>query len=96
MKKPFTHEDRDSQVKCANPHCAEVRGIEGVIRQSIKKNVIARAKGGQDKFYCYDCQQFAKTGLTRSERKAKERKEKREREEKARIVAEDKAMKKSK
>jgi hypothetical protein len=81
MRKPFTHLDRDSDIRCDNPHCAQVRGIEGVVRQPIKKNVIARAPEGQKKFYCYDCQQFEKTGLTRPQRKAAERKRRAEREE---------------
>jgi len=73
MKKPFKHTDRSDTVFCANPHCAEVRGHEGVKRQAIKENVIARAPEGQTKFYCYDCQMFEKTGLDRKSRKAAER-----------------------
>jgi hypothetical protein len=86
MKKPFTHLDRDPDVRCSNPHCAEVRSFEGVARQLIKKNVIARAPKGQVKFTCYDCQMFEKTGMTRSERKAAEKKRKREKEEAAKMA----------
>ncbi len=73
MKKPFTHLERDPDVRCDNPHCAEVRGIEGVVRQFIKRNVIARAAEEQKKFLCYDCGIYAKTGRTRKERKKLER-----------------------
>lgn len=55
MKKPFKHTERDSEVLCDNPNCAEINGIEGVVRQPIKKNVIARAPEGTDKFLCYYC-----------------------------------------
>lgn len=73
MKKPFTHNDRGSGVFCANPKCAEVRGIQGVVRQQIKQNVVARHPEGT-KLFCYDCALWRKTGLTRSQRKRLEEK----------------------
>ena len=53
QKKPFTQ--RNSEVLCDNPHCAEINNIEGVVRQPIKQNVIDRAPAGTDKFLCYYC-----------------------------------------
>lgn len=75
------HTERDPKVLCDNDKCAEVRGINGVVRQSIKKSVIARAPKGQTSFTCYDCQMYGKTNMTRSERKTSERKRRADREE---------------
>jgi hypothetical protein len=73
MKKPFKHTERNSDVLCANPKCAEVRGRAGTERMPIKKNVIARAPEGQTTFHCYDCEVFGKTGMDRKTRKERER-----------------------
>ena len=52
-KKPFTQ--RNPEVLCDNPNCAEINNIEGVVRQPIKQNVIDRAPEGTTKFLCYYC-----------------------------------------
>jgi len=80
-KKPFKHWERDPKVLCDNPHCAEVNGIEGVVRQPIKKNVIARAQEGTKKFFCYYCGLFAKTGMNKREIKRNRSEKKRHRQE---------------
>jgi hypothetical protein len=67
MTKPFKHTDRDPEVLCANDKCAMVNGIEGVTRQPIKRNVIARAREGQTRFECYYCSNWRKTGRTRKQ-----------------------------
>jgi hypothetical protein len=72
MKKPFEFTERSSTVACANPNCSKIRGAEGVSRMPIKENVIARSPDGKP-LVCYDCAVYAKTGLTRKERKSRER-----------------------
>lgn len=74
MKKPFRHTEVDTDIRCSNPKCATVNGIEGVVKKPIKKNVIIRSPEQQTKFLCYDCKQYKKTGLTRKQRKERGRK----------------------
>lgn len=68
MKKPFDFTKRSKTVVCSNPKCSQVRGSEGVARQAIKENVVARNPEGKP-IYCYDCAIFFKTGMNRHQRK---------------------------
>ena len=81
-KKPFTHLDRDTNVRCSNPKCAHVNGIEGVVRQPIKKNVLARLPEGTTTVLCYYCAIWTKTGLTKREAKKIRDKRRKSRDEK--------------
>ena len=68
MKKPFDFSERSNDVLCANPKCSKVRGVEGVTRMPIKKNVLDRQTENKP-LVCYDCAVHAKTGKNRRQRK---------------------------
>jgi len=68
MRKPFSFDKRSQTVMCANPKCAQVRGVEGESRAPIKENVVARQPSNKS-LMCYDCNVFFKTGRTRTQRK---------------------------
>lgn len=69
MRKPFSFDQRSKTVFCSNPHCAKIRGAEGVARAAIKENVVARHAPGTP-IPCYDCAIYFRTGKNRHQRKA--------------------------
>ena len=67
MKKPFRHTEL-SNVECIHDKCAMVHGRQGVVKQKIKKNVIARAVEGS-RPTCHACRRYIRTGMTLRQQK---------------------------